>query len=126
MTGGVPGPDDYIAGAAIRVNPVRVGAGMQNELIEFTAMEKAVVASMVASEGIPVTPGDHIVITHHAEKSANALFSLIADPNLREAPPHILEHWTREAHFLKPQADMSAAFKDSVKSVNAVSSCDGG
>ena len=126
MTGGVPGPADYIAGAAIRVNPVRVGAGMQKELIEFTAMEKAVVASMVASEGIPVMPGDDLVITHHAEESANALFSLIAGPNLREAPAYILEHWTREAYFLKPQADMIAAFKDSVKSVNAVSSCDGG
>ena len=126
MTGGMPGPADYIAGAAIRVNLVQVGTGMQNELIEFTAMEKAIVASMVASEGIPVPPGDYLVITHHAEESANALFSLSVDPNLRELPAYILEHWTREAHFLKPQADMIAAFKDSVKSVNAVSSRDGG
>lgn len=131
MTGGVPGPADYIAGAAIRINPVQVGAGMQNELMKFTAMEKAVIASMVASEGIPETPGDHLVITHHAEESANALFSLPADPDLRaaqlrEAPAYILEHWTREAHFLNPQSDMIAAFKDSVRSVNAVSSRDGG
>jgi hypothetical protein len=126
VTGEVPDPADYIAGAAICVNPVQVGAGMQNKLIEFMAMEKAVVASMVANEGIPVTPGDHLVITHHAEETANALFSSIVDPNLREAPAYILEHWRREAHFLKPQADMIAAFKDSVKSVNAVSSRDGG
>jgi glycosyltransferase involved in cell wall biosynthesis len=131
VTGEVPDPADYIAGAAICVNPVQVGAGMQNKLIEFMAMEKAVVASMVANEGIPVTPGDHLVIAHHAVESANAVLSLLADPDrraalIRAARAYTLEHWTWEAYFLQPQADMIAALKDSVKSVNAVSSRDGG
>jgi len=34
----------------------QVGAGMQNKLIEFMAMQKAVVATSVANEGIRVTP----------------------------------------------------------------------
>ena len=42
------------------------------------------------------------------------------------ARAYILENWTWEARFLKPQADMIATLKDSAKPVNTVSSRDGG
>ena len=42
------------------------------------------------------------------------------------ARAYILENWTREARFLKPQADMISTLKDSAKPVNTVSSRDGG
>jgi len=78
---------------------------------------------------------DHkvVVVNVSADKAARITVGLspVSDPDLqaalvRSARAYILEHWTREAYFLKPQADMIAALEDSVKSVYAVSSRDGG
>lgn len=131
VTGEVPDPADYIARAAVCINPVQVGAGMQNKLIEFMAMRKAVVATTVANEGIRATPGDHLVIADDASAFADAVLNLLADPARRDslaaaARAYILESWTWEAHFLTLEADMLAALEDSAGPENALSSSDGG
>lgn len=130
VTGEVPDPADYIARAAVCVNPVQVGAGMQNKLIEFMAMRKAVVATTVANEGIRATPGNHLVIADDAPSFADAVLALLADPDRRNelaaaAREYILESWTWEAHFLTLEADMLAALEDSAGSQNALSSSNG-
>lgn len=130
VTGEVPDPADYIARAAVCINPVQVGAGMQNKLIEFMAMRKAVVATTVANEGIRATPGDHLVIADDAPAFADAVLALLADPARREslaeaARAYILESWTWEAHFLSLEAAMVDALEDSTATENALSSSDG-
>ncbi len=127
VTGEVPDPADYIARAAVCINPVQVGAGMQNKLIEFMAMRKAVVATTVANEGIRATPGDHLVIADDATAFADAVLALLADPARRNslaeaARNYILGHWTWEAHFLTLEAAMLAALEDSAPPQNALSS----
>ena len=99
MTGELPDPAGYITRVAICVNPGKVGASMQNKLIEFMAMEKAVVATTVANKGIRATSGDHLVIADDAAEFANAILSLLGDPDRRAtleraARAYILEHWT--------------------------------
>ena len=131
VTGEVRDPADYIARATVCINPVQVGAGMQNKLIEFMAMRKAVVATSVANEGIRATPGEHLVIADDAPAFADAVLALLADPDRRTglaaaARDYILESWTWEAHFLTLEADMLAALQDSVESENALSTPDGG
>lgn len=131
VTGEVSDPADYIARAAVCINPVQVGAGMQNKLIEFMAMRKAVVATTVANEGIRATPGDHLVIADDARSFADAVLSLLADPARRDslaeaARNYILGHWTWEAHFLTLEAAMLTALEDSAPPQNALSSPDGG
>lgn len=131
VTGEVPDPADYIARAAVCINPVQVGAGMQNKLIEFMAMRKAVVATTVANEGIRATPGDHLVIADDARSFADSVLALLADPARREnlaeaARDYILGHWTWEAHFLTLEAAMLSALEDSAPAQNALSSPDGG
>jgi len=130
VTGEVADPADYIARAAVCVNPVQVGAGMQNKLIEFMAMEKAVVATSVANEGIRAAPGEHLVIADDARAFADAVLALLADPArraalARAARAYILEHWTWEAHFLALEAAMIEAIDDSAGGQNALSSADG-
>lgn len=130
VTGEVPDPADYIARAAVCINPVQVGAGMQNKLIEFMAMQKAVVATSVANEGIRATPDDHLVIADDARSFADAVLALLADPLRRAAlaaaaRAYILEHWTWEAHFLTLEAAMVDALEDSANPQNALSSSDG-
>jgi len=130
VTGEVPDPADYIARAAVCINPVQVGAGMQNKLIEFMAMRKAVVATTVANEGIRATPGDHLVIADDAQSFADAVLALLADPARRDslaeaARNYILGHWTWEAHFLTLEAAMLAALEDSAPLQNALSSPQG-
>lgn len=114
VTGEVPDPADYIARAAICVNPVRVGAGMQNKLIEYMAMEKPIVATSVANEGIEAVAGEHLVLADDAETFASEILALLADSPRREnlgraARAYVTEHWTWEAHFLKLEAAMLAA-----------------
>ena len=130
VTGEVPDPADYIVHAAVCVNPVQVGAGMQNKLIEFMAMQKAVVATSVANEGIRATPDDHLVIADDARAFADAVLALLADPARRAALAeaarrYILEHWTWEAHFLTLEAAMIDAQRDSASVQNALSSGNG-
>ena len=130
VTGEVPDPADYIARAAVCINPVQVGAGMQNKLIEFMAMRKAVVATTVANEGIRATPGDHLVIADDARSFANSVLALLADPARRDrlaeaARAYILKSWTWEAHFLTLEAAMLDALEDSESPENALSSSHG-
>ena len=126
VTGEVPDPADYIARAAVCINPVQVGAGMQNKLIEFMAMRKAVVATTVANEGIRAIPGDHLVIADDARTFADSVLTLLADPDRRDrlaaaARAYILESWTWEAHFLSLEAAMVDALEDSAPRKNALS-----
>ena len=96
---------------------------MQNKLIEFMAMRKAVVETTVANEGIRATLGDHLVI-------ADAVLALLADPARRDslaeaARNYILGHWTWEADFLTLEAAMLKALEDSTPPQNALSSPEG-
>lgn len=114
VTGEVPDPADYIARAAVCINPVRAGAGMQNKLIEFMAMAKAVVATPVANEGIGAAPGEHLVTAEIPREFADAVLALLADParrrELGRAGREFIErNWTWEAHFLKLEAAMIEA-----------------
>lgn len=128
VTGEVPDPADYIVRAAICINSAQVGAGIQNKLIEFMAMRKAVVETTVANEGIRATPGDHLVIADDARSFAD--LALLADPARRDslaeaARNYILRHWTWEAHFLTLEAAMLKALEDSTPPQNALSSPEG-
>ncbi|MGZ0245000.1 MAG: glycosyltransferase [Alphaproteobacteria bacterium] len=125
-----PDPADYIARAAVCINLVQVGAGMQNKLIEFMAMRKAVVATTVANEGIRATLGDHLVIADEARSFADAVLALLADPAQRDslaeaARNYILGHWSWEADFLALEAEMLKALEDSTPPQNALSSPEG-
>lgn len=113
VTGTVPDPAVLIAEAAVCINPMQAGGGMQNKLIEFMASAKAIVATPVANEGIGA-PDDCLVVAETPADFARAVLDLLADPARaaelgRRAREHVLAHWTWEAHYLRLEQDFYAA-----------------
>ena len=111
VTGEVDDPARYLANAAVCVNPMQAGAGMQNKLLEYFAAGKAVVATSVANEGIGAKPGQQVVIADTPADFASAIATLLRDPQLRQrvgsaARYYVLAEWSWESLFLKLEADM--------------------
>lgn len=121
VTGEVADPADHIAQAAVCIDPVQAGAGMQNKLIEFMAMAKPIVATTVANEGIGATPGEHLVLADAPADMAAAILALFNDSAWAKAMgdaarAFVRKSWSWEAHFLHLEAEMIAAMdEDAVK-----------
>jgi glycosyltransferase involved in cell wall biosynthesis len=106
VTGTVSDPAVRIAEAAVCIDPMQAGGGMQNKLIEFLASAKPVVSTSVANEGIHAVPGEHLLIADSPEEFARAVLHLLSDPETRDtmgarARQFVLNNWTWEAHFLE-------------------------
>jgi polysaccharide biosynthesis protein PslH len=84
VTGEVPDPADYIRRAAICIDPMRAGAGMQNKLLEYLACGKAVVATHLANEGIGAQNDRDVLLADRAEDFAQNILRLYTDPGLRQ------------------------------------------
>lgn len=113
VTGTVPDTSVPIAEAAICINPMKAGGGMQNKLIEYMASGKAVVATSVANEGIEA-PDNAIVVVDGAAEFADAVLKLLESPGLaaeigERARDYVLKEWTWEAHFLKLENNFYSA-----------------
>lgn len=112
VTGEVPEPADYLGRATVCVNPMLAGAGMQNKLLEYLSMGKAVVATSLANEGIQARPSSEILIADGADEFAAAVVSLLRDGKRREAlgqaaRARVVRDWSWEARFLKLESDMA-------------------
>lgn len=85
ITGGVPDDRPYMAGAGVYVLPLRFGAGVRVKLLNAMSMGGAVVATRMATEGVNVRSGEHLVTTpSHAGAFAAAVVALLDDPARRE------------------------------------------
>lgn len=105
VTGTVPDPADYMARATVCVAPIRAAAGLQNKLLEYMAMGRAVVATPVANEGIGARPDRELLLTETPGAFAEAILALMADAGRRRrlgaaARRFVLERWTWEGPFL--------------------------
>ncbi|MGY9006975.1 MAG: glycosyltransferase, partial [Alphaproteobacteria bacterium] len=81
VTGEVESPADYISKAALCIDPVQAGAGMQNKMVEFMAMGKPIVATTVANEGIGAEPEAHVVLADGPEDMAEEILKLFSEPD---------------------------------------------
>lgn len=111
VTGEVDDPADYIKRATVCVNPMQAAAGMQNKLLEYMSMCKAVVATSLANEGIQARPGSEILIADSADEFAAKVVSLLRDDKRRKALGRaarawVVREWNWETHFLKLERDM--------------------
>jgi glycosyltransferase involved in cell wall biosynthesis len=104
VTGEVADVNDWLCRASVGVVPLRIGAGMQNKLVQAMGAGLPVVASGVANEGIGGTPEQELLIRDGADAFAGAVVQLLHDPELRArlgraARRFVESHWTWEAHF---------------------------
>jgi len=104
VTGEVPDVYDWLCRAEVGVAPLRIGAGMQNKLVQAMASELPVVATTVANEGIGASPESHLLLRDEPRAFADAVIALLRDRAARErfgraARSFVESHWTWEAHF---------------------------
>jgi polysaccharide biosynthesis protein PslH len=86
VTGAVADDRPYMAGAAVYVLPIRVGAGVRVKLLNAMSMACAVVATPAASEGIVAVDGTHLVAADaDATRFATAILRVLDDPLRRRA-----------------------------------------
>jgi sugar transferase (PEP-CTERM/EpsH1 system associated) len=82
VTGFVPSVVPWVQRAAVSVAPLRIGAGMQNKILESLALGTPVVASPLAAEGLDA---HKFGVGATPDELAERVLELLADPGLRRA-----------------------------------------
>lgn len=104
VTGRVPDLRPYLERAMVGIAPLRIGAGLQNKVLEGMSMGLAMVVTSIANEGIGAVPGEEVMVADDPAAFAAAVVRLLQDPGLRRALGDrarraIEQHWSWEAHF---------------------------
>jgi len=81
VTGRVEDVRPYIAHATISVAPLRVARGIQNKVLEAMALEKAVVATPQAMEGISAIDREEVLVAETAIEFSDTVKALAAAPD---------------------------------------------
>ncbi len=104
VTGEVPDVYDWLCRAQVAVAPLRIGAGMQNKVVQAMACELPVVATPVANEGIGAEPGRIIMVCNDEQSIADSVIQLLRDEPERSrigqaARDFVEANWTWDANF---------------------------
>ena len=84
VTGKVEDIRPYVQQASVFVVPLRVGSGTRLKIFEAMAMSKAVVATSVGAEGLPVTHTQNILLADKPDEFARSIVMLLRDRATRE------------------------------------------
>lgn len=79
VTGTVADIRPYLAHARLAVAPLRIARGLQNKVLEAMAMEKIVVSSPQAAEGIQATLGEELHVASSAQAFGQTILTLLAE-----------------------------------------------
>lgn len=79
VTGSVEDIRPYIAHAALVVVPLRIARGIQNKVLEAMAMEKTVIASPQAAEGIRALHSQELFIENDVQSFTDRIVTQIKD-----------------------------------------------
>jgi len=82
VTGYVPDIRPYLARAAVSVNPICYGVGVQNKVLEAMAMATPVVTTPRACGALEVRDGEHLLVAEGADMLAWQIERVLADPAL--------------------------------------------
>jgi glycosyltransferase involved in cell wall biosynthesis len=102
VTGRVDDVRPYMRDAAVYVVPLRIGGGTRLKIFEAMAMGRAVVATTIGAEGLPVTPGEHVLLADDPRTFARAVVGLLRDVGRRReletaARALVVERYDRSA-----------------------------
>ena len=96
VTGPVPDTRPHLDRAAVVVAPLRLGGGMRVKVLEALATGKPLVATPRALAGIDLTPGDHALVGETDAELAEAIATLLADPERRRRLGEAAHDWAAE------------------------------
>ncbi len=82
--GEVPDAHSFTSSMSVMIAPLFAGSGMRVKILEAMSLGKAVVATPVAAEGLPVTDRGDIMIASDQFMFSSALIELLGRPDLRE------------------------------------------
>ncbi len=83
IIGPVASMPEFIAKGKVVIVPLLAGSGMRIKIVENMAMGKAMVSTTVGAEGIELKDGENIQLADEPLKFAEAIGSLLSDPDLR-------------------------------------------
>ena len=106
MTGFVEDMRPYLNRAEVAVDPLRIGAGLQNKLLEGMAMGLPMVVTPIANEGIGAKDGRDLLVAESPGSIADHIAGLLGDADDRRrfgtaAREFIVQNWTWEQHFFE-------------------------
>ncbi len=79
VTGSVADIRPYLTYASLAVAPLRIARGIQNKVLEAMAMEKIVVASPQAMEGIHAITGQELLVANDAKQFTSQILTLLEE-----------------------------------------------
>jgi sugar transferase (PEP-CTERM/EpsH1 system associated) len=83
VTGQVADIAAFVYDSSVSVAPMRVGAGVQNKILESMALGTPVVTTQIGLEGIDCTPGKDVLVANSPSAFADAVSQLIQNRHLR-------------------------------------------
>jgi sugar transferase (PEP-CTERM/EpsH1 system associated) len=95
VTGSVPDVRPYLERAAAFVVPIRIGGGTRLKIFEAMSMGKPVVSTAVGAEGLPVVHGETALIADEPQAMADAVVSLLTDPESAATLGRRADEWVR-------------------------------
>jgi polysaccharide biosynthesis protein PslH len=84
VTGTVPSIVEHLRQAWALVVPLRMGGGTRLKIYEGMAVGRAVVSTSIGAEGLDVHNGKDIILADEAEAFADAVITLLREPELRK------------------------------------------
>ncbi len=84
ITGFVPDVRPYYARSKVVVVPAHKGSGVKTTVLQAWAMGRPVVATPHALIGLPVRPGENVLVGDTVEELNNHIAALLASPALRD------------------------------------------
>lgn len=98
VSGYVPDILPYFGGADVYIAPLRIGGGTRLKVLEAMAAGLPLVSTTLGVEGIALSPGRHALLADTPVAFAEAILSLLADPERRQAlgaaaRQFVLEHY---------------------------------
>jgi glycosyltransferase involved in cell wall biosynthesis len=85
VTGYVPDLFSLVQHIPVVINPMLIGGGMKNKVLEAFAMQRAVVSNALGIEAIDATPGKHYVAAETPEQFAEQVLNLLDNPEHAKA-----------------------------------------
>jgi sugar transferase (PEP-CTERM/EpsH1 system associated) len=83
LTGWVDDVRPFLARSAVCIVPLRIGGGTRLKIFEAMSMAKAVVSTSIGAEGLPVRPGEHLLLADDPAKFSESTVALLRDPARR-------------------------------------------
>src|SRR5690606_11338683 len=84
VEGVVPSIPDALATARVGVCPTRIGAGVQNKLLDYFANRVPAVSTFVGLEGLEALPDEHALVASSPETWADHVIRLLTDDVLAQ------------------------------------------